>query len=93
MNGKVKRFKRSLGLFLFWGSWLLWAVLLLVPLLPDADAATVTVTVTALLVAAELSFAVSLLLLGKPFHHAFKAKIKVLWFRLRGEREGLEPLD
>jgi len=82
MSEKMRRLKRSFGLFLFWVSWLLWGVMLLVPLLLDADLTTMTVTATVLLVAAEVSFALSILLLGRPFYHAVKARVKALWGRI-----------
>jgi len=84
MSEKMSQFKRSCGLFLFWSSWLLWGMVLIVPFVFDADATTITVTVTSLLVAAELSFAASLLFLGRPFYDAFKAKLKPLWQRISG---------
>lgn len=90
----MSQLKRSVGLFLFWASWLLWGLILLVPFVMDADATTVTVTATALLIAAEISFAVSLLLLGCPFYHAVKARVKILWVKLRGrEKAEATPLD
>jgi len=90
----MSRLKRTVGLFLFWASWLLWGLMLLIPFLLDADATTITVTATALLVAAEVSFAVSLLLLGRPFYRAFKDKVKTLWGRIRGrEKAEVESLD
>ncbi|ATX82482.1 hypothetical protein Ga0123462_1624 [Mariprofundus ferrinatatus] len=80
-------FKRGLGLFLFWISWLLWGLMLVAPFLIDAEASTIAVAATTLLVAAELSFAASLLLLGRPFYDAFKAKLRPLWRRVRGSNE------
>ncbi|NWF36232.1 transporter suffix domain-containing protein [Mariprofundus sp. KV] len=94
MSERLSRLKRSIGLFLFWASWLLWGLMLLVPFVMEADASRVAVTATALLVAAEISFAVSLLLLGRPFYQAFKERIKSLWVKLRGEEKAeATPLD
>ncbi len=80
----MQKFKRVLGLCLFWLSWLLWAVMLIVPFVFDADAATITMIATTCLVIAEVSFIVSLLLLGKPFYQAFKARLKPYWYKLTG---------
>ncbi|ATX79079.1 hypothetical protein Ga0123461_0653 [Mariprofundus aestuarium] len=82
MSERLSLTKRSLGLLLFWSSWLLWGVVLIVPFMLDSDAATIAVIVTSLLVAAEVCFAASLLLLGRPFCHAVKAKLKPLWQRI-----------
>ena len=87
MSKQVSRLKQRFGLFLFWVSWLLWGVMLVIPFLFDTDATTITLTVTSLLVAAEASFAISLLLLGRPFYYAFKVKVKRVWHRVRGKFE------
>ncbi|GAV20787.1 hypothetical protein MMIC_P1761 [Mariprofundus micogutta] len=76
------KFKRVLGLSLFWASWILWAAMLFVPFVLDTDAATITIVVTTCLVVAEVSFIVSLFLLGKPFYQAFKARLKPYLFKL-----------
>lgn len=77
----LEQLKRTIGLILFWASWLLWLLMLMIPLLVDRDAESVALIVTSLLIAAEVSFALSLLLLGKPFYQAFKAKVKRFWKR------------
>ncbi|MBL4775070.1 MAG: transporter suffix domain-containing protein [Mariprofundus sp.] len=68
-----------LGLFLFWLSWLLWALLLLVPFVLDAEVETIAVLSTSLLVVAEVSFLISMALLGRPFYLAIKLRVKTLW--------------
>ena len=93
MSENVKRLKRRVGLFLFWASWLLWGLMLIVPFVLDADATTITVAATSLLVAAEVSFAVSLLLLGRPFYQAFKVKVRLLWGKLTGKSSCVESSD
>lgn len=80
----MQNYNRLLGLCLFWVSWLLWGLMLMVPFVLEADAATITMVVTVLLVAAEVSFFVSLLLLGKPFYQALKAKLKSYWYKQTG---------
>ena len=80
----MQKYKRLLGLCLFWASWLFWGLILIAPFVLDADAATITMVVTALLVVAEVSFFTSLLLLGKPFYLAMKARLKPYWFKLTG---------
>jgi len=84
MSEHKSRIKRTLGLLLFWSSWLLWGAMLIVPFMLDSDATTITLIVTSLLVAAEVSFAASLLLLGRPFYNAVKAQLKPLWQRVSG---------
>ncbi len=81
----MQKMKRLFGLFLFWLSWALWALVLVVPFVLDADVETIAVVTTTVLVAAEVCFIVSLLLLGKPFYHAMKARVKALWFKFRGK--------
>lgn len=76
---EVKKLKWLLGLFLFWLSWLLWLLVFIVPFVMDGDVETIAVATTSVLVAAEVCFIVSLLLLGKPFYHAMKARLKALW--------------
>ena len=83
----MQKFKSVLGLSLFWASWLLWGAMLIVPFVLDADAVTVTMVATTCLVIAEVSFIVSLLLLGKPFYQAFKARLKPYWYKLTGRVE------
>jgi hypothetical protein len=80
----MQKFKCISGLCLFWVSWLLWGLMLMAPFVLEADAETITMVVTALLVAAEVSFFVSLLLLGKPFYQAFKARLKSYWYKQTG---------
>jgi len=79
-------FKRMLGLFLFWLSWLLWVLVLLMPFVLDAEVETIAIVSTSLLVAAEISFAVSLLLLGRPFYQAIKQRMKSIWCKLTGRQ-------
>ncbi len=79
--------KRQLGLLLFWSSWLLWGLMLLIPIIFDLDATTLAVTITSLLVSAEISFAVSLLLLGRTYYNEFKMRLRPLWQRLRNRVE------
>jgi len=81
----LQQFKRFLGLFLFWLSWLLWVLVLLMPFVLDAEVATITIVSTSLLVAAEISFAASLLLLGRPFYQAIKQRLKSIWCKLTGK--------
>jgi len=78
----LQKFKRILGLFLFWLSWLLWALVVIVPFTLDAEVATIAMISTSLLVAAEISFIVSLLLLGRPFYQAIKQRIKAAWHKI-----------
>ncbi len=80
----MQKYKRLLGLCLFWASWLFWGLMLIVPFIFDAEAATITMVMAALLVVAEVSFFASLLLLGKPFYLALKARLKPFWLKLRG---------
>ncbi|OIO70758.1 MAG: hypothetical protein AUJ57_08140 [Zetaproteobacteria bacterium CG1_02_53_45] len=80
----MQKFKRQLGLCLFWASWLLWGVLPALPFVLDADGATTAMVATGLLVAAEVSFFGSLLLLGKPFYQLFKARLKPYWLTVTG---------
>lgn len=80
----MQKYKRLLGLCLFWVSCLFWGLMLMVPFVLDADAATLTMVATALLVMAEVSFFASLLLLGKPFYQALKAGLKPYWTKLTG---------
>lgn len=79
------KFKHYLGLFLFWLSWLLWLLVLLMPFVLDAEVATITIVSTSLLVAAEISFVASLLLLGRPFYQAIKQRLKFIWGKLTGK--------
>jgi len=76
----LRKFKRILGLSLFWLSWLLWALVIVVPFMLDAEVATLAMISTSLLVAAEISFFVSLLLLGRPFYQAIKQRLKISWY-------------
>ncbi|PJA32288.1 MAG: hypothetical protein CO187_04745 [Zetaproteobacteria bacterium CG_4_9_14_3_um_filter_53_7] len=80
----MRKFKWLSGLILFWASWLLWGLFLLLPFVSDADAATTTMVATGVLVVAEVSFFASLLLLGKPFYQAFKARLKPFWLKVTG---------
>ena len=80
----MQKYKRLLGLCLFWVSCLFWGLMLMVPFVLDADAATITMVVTALLVMAEVSFFASLLLLGKPFYQALKVRMKPYWSKFTG---------
>ena len=80
----MQKYKHVLGLWLFWASWLLWGLMVIVPFALDADVATIAMLTTALLVAAEVSFFTSLLLLGKPFYQALKARLKLYWRKLTG---------
>ncbi|MDQ6995955.1 MAG: transporter suffix domain-containing protein [Mariprofundus sp.] len=77
------KFKRMLGLLLFWLSWLLWALVLAMPFVLNADVTSIAMVSTSLLVAAELSFIVSLLLLGRPFYQAIKQRLKSILFRIK----------
>jgi len=78
--------KRMLGLLLFSLSWLLWGLVFLVPFLVDAELETQAVITTALIVTAEICFALSLLLLGKPFYVSIKVRLKSLWLYCRNAR-------
>lgn len=80
-----QKFKRILGLFLFWLSWLLWALVLIAPFVLDADVESIAIVATSMLVAAEISFIVSLLLLGRPFYQAIKQRLKLIWNRGMGK--------
>jgi len=71
--------KRIIGLVLFWGSSLLWILGLSLPWMLDGDAITLAERVAMLLVVAEISFAVSLLLLGRPFYEAVKQRLILIW--------------
>jgi len=82
--------KRLFGLFLFWMSWILWALILVVPFMLDSDVETIAVVTTALLLAAEISFIVSLLLLGKPFYLAMKKRANILWYKIRVKNRSTE---
>lgn len=82
----MKGFKRISGLFLFWVSWLFWGLMLIVPFILEADAATITMVTTMLLVLAEVSFFTGLFLLGKPFYQALKARLKPYWYRNKKRR-------
>jgi len=81
VSSPIQRLKRISGLCLFWVSWLFWGLMLMVPFVLEADAATITMVVAILLVLAEVSFFASLLLLGKPFYQALKARLKSYWYR------------
>lgn len=72
--------RRSAGLTLFWLSWLLWGVLLAVPLMID-EGPSMAASAGAIVVVSELCFAASLLLLGRPFYDAFKANVHRQWAR------------
>lgn len=74
------KMKRTVGLLLFWLSWLLWLVALALPFWLELDSRA-AVAVSAMLIAAEVSFAVSLLLLGRPFYQAMKARFKAFVVR------------
>jgi len=78
----LRKFKRILGLSLFWLSWLLWALVIVVPFVLDAEVATIAMISTSLLVAAEISFIVSLLLLGRPFYQAVKLHFNIIWHKI-----------
>ena len=80
----MQGFKRMLGLSLFWASWLIWGLVLLVPFVFEADAETVAMLVAAMLASAEVCFVVSLFLLGKPFYLAFKARLRPYWNKVSG---------
>jgi len=71
--------KRMLGLVSFYLSWLLWGLILLFPFVLDVGLERLAVITTSLIVAAEVCFALSLLLLGKAFYHAAKARLKSGW--------------
>jgi len=77
------KFKRILGLLLFWLSWMLWVVMFVVPFVLDAEVATLAMISTSLIVAAEISFFVSLLLLGRPFYQATKQRLKLARHKTR----------
>jgi len=79
--------KRVLGLFLFALSWLLWGLVLLMPLMLDAKLETIAVRTTALIITSELCFALSLLLLGKPFYLAMKMRLKSCWQHWRNTKQ------
>lgn len=85
----MQRFRRQAGLALFWLSWLLWGV---IPVLPFvlADVTRVAIVSTALVVISESAFFISLLLLGRPFYLAFKAKVRRLWMKVSGRQVSLE---
>jgi len=78
----LQRFKRLLGLLLFWLSWLLWVLVLVMPFALDAEVATIAMVSTSLLIAAEISFIMSLLLLGRPFYQAVKQRLKHIWHQI-----------
>ncbi len=78
----LRKFKRILGLSLFWLSWLLWALVIVMPFVLDAEVATIAMISTSLLVAAEISFIVSLLLLGRPFYQSIKQRLKLAWHKM-----------
>jgi len=78
--------KRRSGLLLFWLSWLLWGVVFVVPFVLDGNIETIAVLTTSLLVAAEVCFALSLLLLGRPFLDAIKARVRSLWHQIKSNR-------
>jgi len=78
----LQKFKRILGLFLFWLSWLLWVLVVVMPFVLDVEVATIAMISTSLLVAAEISFIVSLLLLGRPFYQAIKQRLKINWYKI-----------
>ncbi len=80
----MNRFKRGLGYILFGLSWLFWGLMFVVPFAVDADAATLATISTSLLITAEVLFPVSILLLGRPFYEAFKARLKPVWRRITG---------
>ncbi len=77
--------KRLVGLALFYLSWLLWGLILLVPFMLDMDLDRLAVLTTSLIVAAEVCFALSMLLLGKAFYLAVKARLKSCWQYSRGK--------
>ena len=81
----MKRFKRGLGYTLFGLSWLFWGLMFVVPFAVDADAATLATISTSLLITAEIFFPLSILLLGRPFYEAFKARVKAAWQRRAGK--------
>jgi len=78
----LQRFKRMSGLFLFWLSWLLWVLVFVIPFMLDAEVATLAMISTSLLVAAEISFIGSLLLLGRPFYQAVKLHFNTIWHKI-----------
>ncbi len=82
----LQKFKRMLGLFLFWLSWLLWVLVLVAPFVLDADVETIAMLATAMLVAAEISFVAGLLLLGRPFYQAIKQRLKFIWLKIIGKK-------
>jgi len=80
----VQGFKRLLGLSLFWASWMIWGLVLIVPFLFELDADNMAMLVAAMLASAEVCFVISLFFLGKPFYLAFKARLRPYWNRVRG---------
>ena len=75
-------FKRISGLFLFWLSWLLWVLVVIAPFVLDAEVTTISMVSGSLLVAAEISFIVSLLLLGRPFYQDLKQRFHIIWHNM-----------
>ncbi|MDQ6981967.1 MAG: transporter suffix domain-containing protein [Mariprofundus sp.] len=80
------KFKRILGLLLFWLSWLLWVLMFAMPFVLDADVADLVVISTSLVAAAETSFIVSLFLLGRPFYQAIKQRFNGIWYKIANLR-------
>jgi len=76
--------KRGIGLILFWASSLLWLVALSLPWLLNMDAASMAGMIAALLVISEISFAMSLFLLGRPFYQTIKIRCISLWRKISG---------
>jgi len=81
-----RQFKRMLGLFLFWLSWLLWALVLVAPFVMDVDVEAMAMFATAMLVVAEISFIVSLLLLGRDFYQAIKQRLRYICLTVIGKK-------
>jgi len=79
--------KRIIGLILFWASSLLWVLGLSLPwVVVDADAISLAEWIAVLLVVSEISFAVSLLLLGRPFYQAVKQRLASIWRKMTGKQ-------
>ena len=71
--------KYYLGITLFVYCWLPYVFLAVVlPFLPVSDVEAVSIA-TGLVMSAETSFLISIALLGKPFIHLLKAKVRI-WF-------------
>lgn len=82
MNAQVC--KRRLGLLLFTWSWIPWLLLPLLPFVSEMEAKEMAATSVMLIASAEISFALSLLLLGRDFYHAVKMRLAIMRNRMRG---------